>query len=142
MATESCPRCVLLVEDDEPLRESVRVFLEQRGYTIVPATDAQAAMDLLLETELPRPCLVLVDLITIHFDWPNLFGALNADDQVATLPMALIAAGTSPNTSERLKKPLDFEILDRIVQGHCCGGDRGGGTTAGERNSLHGGGSP
>jgi CheY-like chemotaxis protein len=142
MATESCPRCVLLVEEDEPLREGVRVFLEQRGYTIVVAADAQGAMDLLLGTELPRPCLVLVDLIALHVDWPNLLGALNADDQIATLPMTLVSVSTSSRTSERIKKPIDFEILGRIVQGHCCGGDRGGGKTASGRDSLHGSGSP
>jgi CheY-like chemotaxis protein len=138
MATESCPRCVLLIEDDEPLREAIGAFLEARGYVTVPAEDAQRAVDLLLQTDLPRPCLILADLMTLSVDWGSLMGALQLEDQLATLPMALVSVRTPARPSKRVKKPLDLELLARIVREHCCGGDRDGGKASGGRGAIHG----
>jgi len=127
---------ILLIEDDEDLRESIAAFLEERGYATVAAEDAERAVDLLCQTDLARPCLVLADLITLRIDWAALMGALEPDDQLATLPMALVAVKTSGRVTARIKKPIDFDLLDRIVKEHCCGGDVEGGTPTGGRDSI------
>jgi CheY-like chemotaxis protein len=129
---------VLLIEDDEKLRDSVSAFLETRGYATVPVEDGQRAIEQLRQAELPRPCLVLADLITLHIDWQALMGALGPDDQIATLPMALVPVKGSSSSQQRIKKPLEFDLLARIVAGHCCGGDRAGGTTTSGRGAARG----
>jgi DNA-binding NtrC family response regulator len=131
MSTPSCPASVLLIEDDQRLRESIAIFLDARGYVTV-ATDAVDDAIELLET-VRRPCLLLVDPLTIRFDWPRVFAALTPEDRVATLPMVLVSVNAPALFSKPavVKKPVDFEILFRLVREHCCGGDRGGGRKTG-----------
>jgi len=135
MATESCPKCVLLIEDDDPLREAITALLEDQGYTTVPVADVQRAVDLLLQADLARPCLVLADLITLRVDWATLINALGPDDRLATLPMAFIEVEVNGRT-KRIKKPIDFDLLNRIVKEHCCGGDGDGPKPTGGRSSV------
>ena len=124
--TEPCPACVLLLEDDERLRETIGAFLEAQGYPTVLAEDGEQAFELL--STLERPCLVLADLLTLRIDWSQLLAALGPDDRLATLPMILVTV-SAPEMLSRpavVKRPIDFDILLRMVQDHCCGGKRGG----------------
>jgi CheY-like chemotaxis protein len=141
MSTTSCPASVLLVEDDHRLRGAIAGFLENRGYATVGAETMEDAMELL--PSVVRPCLVLVDPMTTPPDWRGLFEALTPDDRVATLPMILVSVN-APDLLVRpviIKRPIDFEILFRIAQDHCCGGNREPGKSSGghdasrERNS-------
>src|SRR5712691_8210912 len=116
MPTDHCPACVLLIEDDERIRETIGSFLEARGYSTVLAENGQQAFEL-LET-IQRPCLVLVDLLTLPIDGRSLLSVLEPSDRVATLPMVLVSIQV-PNLLSRpavVKRPIDLEILFRIVR--------------------------
>jgi DNA-binding NtrC family response regulator len=121
---------VILIEDDLRLRESIAAFLETRGYFTVATDTVEQAIDL-LET-VRRPCLFLVDPLTIRFDWPRFFASVDRSDRVATLPTVLVSVNAPGLFSKPavVKKPVDFEILFRLVREHCCG-DGGGGKEAG-----------
>jgi len=140
MSTKSCPACVLLLEDDERLRDAMAEFLESRGYPTVGIESVERALEVLATVQ--RPCLVLVDPMTIRIDWMHLFTALGTDDRVATLPMVLVSVSAPALLSKPVvtKKPIDLEILFRIVKEHCCGGDRDPGKGVGDQESLRGGG--
>ena len=117
MATTSCPASVLVIEDDERLREAITAFLESRGYATMPAENVEHATSLL--PLVARPCLVLVDPLTTPPDWVGLFRALTLDDRVGTLPMVLVSV-SAPSLLSRpviVKRPIDFEILFRIARG-------------------------
>jgi CheY-like chemotaxis protein len=129
MPAESCPKCVLLVEDDDALRERISAFLESRGYPTVASDSAERAVDLLLHGNLARPCLVLADFLTLRVDWGKFIGALEPDDQLATLPMALVSMKRTGLPFHRIKRPLDLDLLARVVEGHCCAGEGQGGRT-------------
>jgi len=137
MSTPFCPSSVVLIEDDLRLRESIAAFLETRGYFTVATDSLDQAIEL-LETA-RRPCLVLVDPLTIRFDWPRFFAALDERDQVATLPIVL-ASINAPGLFSKpavVKKPIDFEILSQLVREHCCGeGDGGKGRSGGEGEEV------
>jgi CheY-like chemotaxis protein len=136
MATDRCPVSVLLVEDDARIRGSIGSFLERRGYPTVLADDGPHAFELLETIE--RPCLVLVDFLTLRIDTGKLVAALQASDRVATLPMALVPH-RAPELLSRpamVKKPVDLEIVFRMVRDHCCGEERAGGRPTGTRDSL------
>ncbi|MDT7951892.1 MAG: response regulator [Acetobacteraceae bacterium] len=58
----SCPRCLLLVEDDSLVRETVAAMLEDEGYEVVEAADATTALSL-VRAGLEAPLIVTdVDL--------------------------------------------------------------------------------
>ena len=136
--TESCPACVILIEDDARLRESIAAFLEDRGYATATAEHVDEAIELLETVE--RPCLLLVDPLTMQLDWLRLFGALSPEDRVATLPMVLVSV-SAPSLFSRpavVKRPIDFDILFRIAEEHCCGGHREPHSPSGTTKSLVG----
>jgi CheY-like chemotaxis protein len=136
MSTKPCPACVLLVEDDERLREAIAALIEARGYPTVATDSVERAIDLLDTVQ--RPCLLLVDPMSIPIDWIHLFAAIGTEDRVATLPMVLVSVSAPALLSRPVvtKKPVDPEILLRIVQEHCCG-NRGPGKALGDHDSLH-----
>jgi CheY-like chemotaxis protein len=130
MATESCPACILLVEDDDRLREAIGAFLESRGYPTTLAASGEEAFDQLAEVE--RPCLVLVDLLTLSIDCAALLAMLGPHDRVATIPMVLVSV-SAPGYLSRpavVKRPPPLEILFRVVEEHCCRSSHGGGRRA------------
>jgi CheY-like chemotaxis protein len=51
---------VLVVDDNEDIRESLQLLLEVEGYDIVTAGDGQEALDLI--SLLPNPAVILLDL--------------------------------------------------------------------------------
>jgi len=53
------PETILLIEDDESFRSSLKLFLADQGFTVLEAADAAGAMDIF---ERQRPDLVLLDL--------------------------------------------------------------------------------
>ena len=52
---------VLLIEDEEELREVMRDALEDDGYTVVAAREGQEALDAI--PRIDHVCLVLLDLL-------------------------------------------------------------------------------
>src|SRR5258708_36509141 len=89
MAKDSCPASVIVVEDNERLRESIGSLLEAEGYPTALAQSGEEALDLLPTVQ--RPCLLLIDLLTLPSDCARLFSELGPADRVATLPMVLVA---------------------------------------------------
>jgi two-component system, chemotaxis family, chemotaxis protein CheY len=127
MTNESCPRAVLVVEDDHGIREAIGEILENEGYEVALAENGQHALELL--SELERPCLLLVDLIMPRMNGWELMNALSNHDRLATIPIVVMSAANQPDctTGQRvMKKPIDLDIMLDIVREHCCG-ERGSG---------------
>src|SRR5690242_3570026 len=136
MAKLSCPASVLVVEDHEDIREAIGEILENEGYETALAEDGARALDLL--AEIPRPCLVLVDLIMPRMDGWQLVNVLSRDDRLATIPVVVMSAAANTQTVPEhptLKKPIDMEILLQIVRKHCCG-ERNPGSAPGRNDSV------
>jgi CheY-like chemotaxis protein len=121
MTQSSCPASILVVEDNDDIREAIGELLENEGYTVALAQNGEHALGLL--AQLPRPALLLVDLIMPHMDGWQLLNVLSRDDRLATIPVVVMSAAAQPATGQlrTLKKPIDLEILLQIVREHCCG---------------------
>jgi CheY-like chemotaxis protein len=122
MTNLPCPASVLVVEDHDDIRQAIGEILEDEGYDVALAEDGARALELL--EGLARPCLLLVDLIMPGVDGWQLLGALAQDDRLATIPVVVMSAAADPKTAQvhpTLKKPIDLDILLRIVRDHCCG---------------------
>ena len=55
-------RPVIIVEDDDDIRDTFREVLESEGYHVLTAANGRVALDL-LEGMRDVPCLVLLDLM-------------------------------------------------------------------------------
>ncbi len=115
-----CAPTILVVDDDEDVRESVSLILQDEGYRVATANDGAQALAW-LERE-PDPCLILLDLVMPHMDGAVLLEKLRADPRLSKVPVAFLSAGNvrgAPGECTFLLKPVALERLLRFVEGHC-----------------------
>lgn len=110
---------VLIVEDDEDIREVVASALEAEGFQVYQADTGMRALELL--KDVPHPSLILADLMMPVMDGWELIKALSQDDRLATLPVVVISAldQDEPHGFRRIKKPFDIDELVKIVAEIC-----------------------
>lgn len=115
------PSCVaiLVVEDQEPIRKLVVQFLEADGFHVYQAENNEHAVQVL--RDMPRPALILADLMMPAPERPSLVTALGREDRFVILPMVVVSAAETASSDgySRVKKPIDFGDLLRIVSGLC-----------------------
>jgi CheY-like chemotaxis protein len=116
---------VLVVDDDEGIREVLTQCLALEGYTTRSAGDGLEGLARL--TEAPRPALVLLDLMMPRLDGVG-FLARSAESgwPAGTRVVLMTAKGVVPpqvsgdaRVAEVLKKPLDLEGLLGVLSRWC-----------------------
>lgn len=113
----AAPCNVLVVDDDEDLRELVCASLEAEGYVVAAANDGHAALDHLRDAELPD--LVLLDLeMPIMNGW-ELLREMRSIDRCSGLPV-LVMSGVAPEDAPRgvpfIHKPASVNGLLAAVR--------------------------
>ena len=118
MKTAAC-LSILVVNDDGEAREAITSFLRSEGFHVFSAKDTDEALSRL--TAIPRPALLLVDLMMPLMNGWSLVAALEEDDRLATLPVVLVAASdpTAPEGYRHIKKPIAVDSLLPIVNQFC-----------------------
>lgn len=114
-------RTVLVVEDEEAIREFVRVVLEQAGYQVIPAIDGEHALNL-FRSQPNDIDLVLTDVVMPRRTGPELAAELKRiKAQVRVLFMSGYPGGTvstpvqMPREANLLEKPFGLDRLLRAV---------------------------
>lgn len=120
---------ILLVEDDEDMRESLRLILERRGFEVQTAAHGQEALACIDRAR--PPCLILLDLMMPVMDGWAVCAHLRADPDLARVPVVLLSGvadlgheSADLHATDYLTKPLDLARLHRIVSAYC---ESGGG---------------
>lgn len=113
---------ILIVEDNEDLRELYCTVLRDRGYEVIEAGDGRAALEILTGAG-PQPALVLLDLMLPILSGAELLRALEASQRLDTLPVVAISAGGSsedaPGARYFLKKPDGAAMLVSLAEEFC-----------------------
>jgi len=116
---------VLVVEDDETIRETLIEFLEEQGYEAVGAVHGQDALDKLAGTREP-PCLIVLDLMMPVMDGLAFRQQQLEDPSLQRIPVVVISAykdlerrTSDLNVAGHLQKPLKLVDLLGLVQQHC-----------------------
>lgn len=112
---------VLVVEDNDDLRELTRVILERHGYVVDEAENGAEALARLSAMK-PAPCLVLLDLMMPVMDGRQLLERLQRDQMLATLPVVVVSAAANEpiaGAKKTVKKPVSAETLVRVVERFC-----------------------
>jgi CheY-like chemotaxis protein len=109
---------VLVVEDDEESRETLRELLELDGYSVDTAANGKQALEKL---EKIAPCVILLDLFMPVLDGWKVIEQLRSSGRLATLKIIIItsAPSTAPEGLTVLAKPLDLDKLSRAVAAAC-----------------------
>ena len=107
----SRPR-LLLVDDDDAIRESLREALEEDGFEVVTAANGREALDCLRNN--PRPSAILLDLMMPVMDGWEFRDAQLSDPSLRAIPVLVISASGSSAQSLRLQLG-DVELIPKPV---------------------------
>ena len=114
-------KSVLVVEDDQSIRDLLKIALELDGYEVSTAENGQIALDLL--PQMPKPCLILLDLMMPVMDGWAFAAKLEKDVVLATIPVVIVSAfsdkGKDIKAKAFIKKPVDLEALFLVVKKWC-----------------------
>lgn len=94
---------VLIVDDNEALRENLAECLEAEGYSVVSAEDGASALALLEQG--PLPSVALLDLMMPGMDGRALAAAIRSDPRFQSVRLVLTTGYTS--TKVRAGIPAD-----------------------------------
>jgi CheY-like chemotaxis protein len=108
---------ILVVDDDESIRETLQMALELENYSTALAADGAEALSWLREN--PSPRLILLDLMMPVMDGWQLFEHLREDERLSRIPIVVITAFGrelgSVGQLPVLKKPIDLRDLHQAV---------------------------
>ncbi len=117
---------ILIVEDDEPIRESLVELLESEGFSTIVASNGQKALDLLFQVQ-DLPHLILLDLMMPVKNGFEFCLEKSQTDRIAKIPVIVMSA--DGNAIERkncicvrtyLKKPVDIDHLIEMAKKEIC----------------------
>jgi CheY-like chemotaxis protein len=113
---------ILLVEDNDDIRELYGAVLRREGYEVSEAENGKVALDLLNEMH-GTPCLVLLDLMMPIMSGPELLKVLHESHRLAALPVVVLSAGgresDAPTAAKFIRKPVDAHVLLTVVREFC-----------------------
>ncbi len=105
---------VLVVDDDQNIRDFVELALEDEGYEVLTAVDGSAVT---LAHAQP-PDVILLDLMMPGMDGQEVSQRLRADPATAEIPIVLMSAhdrldaiAAQLPVQDRLPKPFDLERM-------------------------------
>lgn len=117
---------ILVVDDDESLRDLLKLHLAGAGYDVVVAEDAIAAGYLVLRSP---PDLIICDVNMPHMDGFEFIGALKADKTIPHIPIVFLTSvdegeqrGRGLGAVAYISKPVRADRLLAIVAEHAPGG--------------------
>ncbi len=112
---------VLIVDDNDDVREGARRLLEEEGFATLGARNGAEAIGVLEESREP-PCLILVDLMMPVMNGWQLLTALSGDVRWAKIPRLVMTASGGDLHLEPtpvLRKPFDCDHLISAVREAC-----------------------
>jgi CheY-like chemotaxis protein len=113
---------ILVVDDDQAIRDTIVDVLEDAAYLVRVAKDGQEALDLLRKG--PRPCLALLDLMMPGMNGWDFALEHARDPHLARIPFCVITAAgpgqpVPTGAVAVVRKPLQLKRLLDVVAEYC-----------------------
>lgn len=112
---------ILIVEDDDDIREVLALFLRLQGHDVEEAVDGMDALVRLRRGS--SPSLILMDLMTPRLDGEGLTREMRSDPGIADIPICIVSG--HPAAQEKasqlgavgcLIKPIELKQLSALIQ--------------------------
>ena len=124
------PIRVLIVEDDDDIRETLIEVLEDNGFEPSSAANGAEALDLLRSAS-PFPNVILLDMMMPVLDGWGFRSAQLADPRLSDIPVIVLTAHASIEETARtlgatgfLRKPVRLDPLLDTIRRHAAPGER------------------
>lgn len=124
---------VLLIEDDDLLREGLRQVLEEDGCRVVVAAEGGAAMEYLVNRN-AAPCVILLDLMMPGMNGWDFLALQGRHPALSKIP--IIVASAYPFAEKEvlpgivLRKPFSPARLREVIADHCLCANRSSAASA------------
>jgi CheY-like chemotaxis protein len=112
---------ILIVEDDDDIREALTQILQLEGYVVREAVNGREALD--ISTRYPTPSLILLDLMMPVMDGWQFRAEQMKDPSLSKVPVVVISADASVHekvasfgAASVLPKPISLDRLLRAVE--------------------------
>jgi CheY-like chemotaxis protein len=122
---EADGKCVLVIDDDADLRESLGAVLSAAGHSYETAVDGVEGLNRLRGPG-RRPCVVLLDLMMPRMSGFELRAVMKSDPALSDIPVvvltgagALASRRAGELDAEILMKPIELGDLLEVVEKHC-----------------------
>jgi CheY-like chemotaxis protein len=120
------PKEILVIDDDEAIRDAVADILEEEGYRVATTANGGEAIEYLRERRHQPPGLILLDLMMPVMDGEQFLDSYAADSALPSIPVVVLSANPSlrGRTHRRdimlyLSKPVDRRRLLETVEMWC-----------------------
>ena len=113
---------ILIVDDDDDVRQTLTELLEDEGYKAVGAGNGVEALQQLQRS--PLPCVILLDLTMPVMDGLQFREEQIRDGRLSAIPVVVITAGgrlgkTPPLGMPVMTKPFDIDALLGLLRLYC-----------------------
>jgi DNA-binding response OmpR family regulator len=114
-------RTLVLVEDEDDIREIAQMALEMHGFTVFAVDHGRAGVE---KVRAVRPDAVVLDVMMPGLDGPGTLAELRADPELSGIPVLFLTAKTQAREVEQLlghgaagvlRKPFDPLRLGELV---------------------------
>lgn len=112
---------ILVVEDEEVVRETLAYNLQQEGYQVLATGDGSEALQIIRER---RPDLIVLDIMLPGMDGLSVCRAIRRDKEIAYIPIIMLTArgtqgdkmvGLDSGADDYITKPFGLgEFLARV----------------------------
>jgi CheY-like chemotaxis protein len=116
----SSPKCILVVDDEESIRDVIGETLELEGYRVAKAANGRAALILIKAS---RPDAIVLDLMMPGMDGWGFLEVCRTDELCASTPILVISAyrklaeiASSLGVQACLEKPFDLDVFLRAIE--------------------------
>jgi CheY-like chemotaxis protein len=105
---------VLVVEDDQDIRDDLSALLQEEGFEVSSAADGREALSMLHAGT--RPDVILLDLMMPTMDAWAFRDEQRQDPTLASIPVLVLTAGRAPEADSLdvqgwIAKPIELEEL-------------------------------
>ena len=115
---------ILVIEDNDDVRQGLRVLLQLEGYTVFTASDGEEALATLRGGL--DPCLLILDLTMPSMNGYDFRRQQLQDDRLARIPTIVCSGdGRIADKAHELgavgfyKKPIEIDEFLHLVSAHC-----------------------
>ncbi len=113
---------VLVIDDEQTVRDLMRRFLAREGFDVVTASDGEEGLRLAHQL---HPALITLDVLMPGLDGWSVLQALKADPELASIPVVMLTIldeqnrGYALGAADYLSKPIERDRLRGLLARHC-----------------------
>ena len=93
--------CILVIDDEAPIRENLVRFLVLEGHQVMQAADGRLGLDAI---RTHKPDFILCDVMMPHMDGFEVLAATHADPALRGIPFVFLSASAEPEKLEAALK--------------------------------------